>query len=178
MEEVKKFLQLLWRYRIVLIIVPLITVMITFYIVRNLPDTYNSPTQIATGIVDETQQMAFSDAAVIQESRINQKFVNLVETMRSKDLIDQVSYQLILHDLTSPKPFKDISILYKNGMNDAAIKHAIDVYTEKHKNKEALNLRDDDQRGLAKVLTWMEYDSGTLSNSIMNRQVLKSQLLS
>ncbi len=162
MEEIKKFIQLLWRFRVILVVVPLITVMITFYIVRNLPDTYSSPTQIATGIVDETQQMAFSDASVLQESRVNQKFVNLIETMKSKSLIDQVSYQLILHDLTSDKPFKDTSILYKNGLNDAAIKHAIEVYTEKYKKREALNLRDPDQAGLATVLAWMGYDSGSI----------------
>lgn len=162
MEEIKKFLQLLWRYRIVLVVIPLLTVMVTFYIVRNLPDTFSSPTQIATGIVDETQQMAFSDASVLQESRVNQKFVNLIETMRSKSLIDQVSYQLILHDLTSNKPFKDISILYKNGLTDGAIAHAIEVFSQKYKNREALNLRDPDQLGLAQVLGWMQYDSGSI----------------
>jgi len=162
MEEVRKFILLLWRYRIILIVVPLITVMVTFYIVRNLPDTYNAPTQIATGIVDETQQMAFADANLMQESRVNQKFVNLIETMRSKSLIDQVSYQLILHDLTSDKPFKELTVLYENGLNKAAIDHAIDVYREKYKNREALNLRDPDQAGLATVLGWMEYDSGSI----------------
>lgn len=162
MEEIKKFIQLLWRYRLIIIAVPLITVMITFYIVRNLPDTYSAPTQIATGIVDETQQMAFSDASLLQESRVNQKFVNLIETMRSKSLIDQVSYRLILHDLTSGKPFKDLSILYKNGMDEGAIRHAIEVYREKYKKREALNLRDPDQAGLETVLSWMGYDSGSI----------------
>lgn len=166
MEEVKKFIQLLWRNRIIIIAIPLITVMITFYIVRNLPDTYNAPTQIATGIVDETQQMAFSDASLLQESRVNQKFVNLIETMRSKSLIDQVSYQLILHDLTSDKPFKDKTILFTNGLNQDAIAHAIVVYREKYKNREALNLRDSDQAGLAVVLGWMGYDSGTILDGL------------
>ncbi len=166
MEELKKFIQLLWRNRIIIIAIPLITVMITFYIVRNLPDTYSAPTQIATGIVDETQQMAFSDASLLQESRVNQKFVNLIETMRSKSLIDQVSYQLILHDLTSDKPFKDKTILYTNGLNEDAIAHAIEVYTEKYKNREALNLRDPDQAGLAVVMGWMGYDSGTILDGL------------
>ena len=166
MEEVKRFIQLLWRNRIIIIAVPLLTVMITFYIVRNLPDTYSSPTQIATGIVDETQQMAFADASLLQESRVNQKFINLIETMRSKSLIDQVSYQLILHDLTSDKPFKDKTILYTNGLNEDAIAHAIEVYTKKYKNREALNLRDSDEAGLAVVLGWMGYDSGTILDGL------------
>ena len=79
MEELKKFIDLLLRYKIVLITVPLITVIVTFYIFRNLPDVFPAQAQIATGIVDETQQMALSEASVLQESRINQKFINMVQ---------------------------------------------------------------------------------------------------
>ena len=166
MEEIKRFLLLLWRYRMILIVVPLITAIITFYIVRNLPYTYNAPTQIAAGIIEENQQTAIADANVIQESRVNQKFVNFIETMRSKSLIDQVSYQLILHDLTSNKPFKDLSILYQNGLNKSAIDHAIVVFREKYKRREAFNLRDPDQARLANVLGWMEYDSGSILSGL------------
>ena len=166
MEEIKRFLLLLWRYRMILIVVPLITAIITFYIVRNLPYTYNAPTQIAAGIIEENQQTAIADANVIQDSRVNQKFVNFIETMRSKSLIDQVSYQLILHDLTSNKPFKDLSILYQNGLNKSAIDHAIVVFREKYKRREAFNLRDPDQARLANVLGWMEYDSGSILSGL------------
>lgn len=84
MQGLKKFVDLLLRYKIVLITIPLITVMVTFYIVRNLPDVYPAQAQIATGIVDETQQIALSEASVLQESRINQKFINMVQVMNSK----------------------------------------------------------------------------------------------
>jgi len=156
MEELKKFIDLLLRYKIVLITIPLITVMVTFYIVRNLPDVYPAQAQIATGIVDETQQMALSEASVLQESRINQKFTNMVQVMNSKSMIDLVSYKLIIHDLSS-KPFREPSELLKT-LNLEAKKHALSVFKEKYSKKEGLNLRNDDENGLQRILGSMGYD--------------------
>ncbi|SDM75669.1 Uncharacterized protein involved in exopolysaccharide biosynthesis [Daejeonella rubra] len=160
MEEIKKFIDLLLRYKFVLITVPLITVMVTFYIVRNLPDVYPAQAQIATGIVDETQQMALSEASSLQESRINQKFVNMVQVMQSKSMLDLVSYKLIIHDLTS-KPFKEPSELL-NTLNLEAKKHALSVFKEKYRKKEGLNLRNDDEEGLHRILGSMGYDELSL----------------
>jgi polysaccharide biosynthesis transport protein len=160
MEELKKFIDLLLRYKIVLITVPLITVMVTFYIVRNLPDVYPAQAQIATGIVDETQQMALSEASVLQESRINQKFINMVQVMNSKSMIDLVSYKLIIHDL-SGKPFREPSELLKT-LNLEAKKHALSVFKEKLSKKEGLNLRNEDEEGLHRILGSMGYDYQSL----------------
>jgi len=165
MEELKKFIDLLLRYKIVLITVPLITVMVTFYIVRNLPDVYPAQAQIATGIVDETQQMALSEASVLQESRINQKFVNMVQVMNSKSMIDLVSYKLIIHDL-SGKPFREPSELLKT-LNLEAKKHALSVFKEKYSKKEGLNLRNEDEDGLHRILGSMGYDYMSLMNDML-----------
>ncbi len=165
MEELKKFIDLLLRYKIVLITVPLITVMVTFYIVRNLPDVFPAQAQIATGIVDETQQMALSEASVLQESRINQKFINMVQVMNSKSMIDLVSYKLIIHDL-SGKPFREPSELLKT-LNLEAKKHALSVFKEKYSKKEGLNLRNDDENGLHRILGSMGYDYMSLMNDML-----------
>jgi succinoglycan biosynthesis transport protein ExoP len=160
MEEIKKFIDLLLRYKFALITIPLITVMVTFYIVRNLPDVYPAQAQIATGIVDETQQMALSEASSLQESRINQKFVNMVQVMQSKSMLDLVSYKLIIHDLTS-KPFREPSELLST-LNLEAKKHALSVFKEKYRKKEGLNLRNDDEEGLHRILGSMGYDELSL----------------
>lgn len=165
MEELKKFIDLLLRYKIVLITVPLITVMITFYIVRNLPDVYPAQAQIATGIVDETQQMALSEASVLQESRINQKFINMVQVMNSKSMLDLVSYRLIIHDL-SGRPFREPSELLKT-LNLEAKKHALSVFKEKLAKKEGLNLREEDEQGLHRILGSMGYDYQSLLNDLL-----------
>ncbi len=64
MDQIFKFLHLLKKYRLTLIIVPIVTIVITFFLVRNLPNSYVSQAQISTGIVDETQQQSvFSQAS-------------------------------------------------------------------------------------------------------------------
>jgi len=165
MEEIKKFIDLLLRYKFAIITIPLITVMVTFYIVRNLPDVYPAQAQIATGIVDETQQMALSEASSLQESRINQKFVNMVQVMQSKSMLDLVSYKLIIHDLTT-KPFREPSELLKT-LNLEAKKHALSVFKEKYRKKEGLNLRNDDEEGLHRILGSMGYDELSLKYDML-----------
>jgi succinoglycan biosynthesis transport protein ExoP len=91
--ELGNFLKVLYRHKFTLIIVPILTVIIAYFLVRNQPDQYTSQSQIATGIVDKTQQ-ALSDPASEQQSEITQDFDNLLEIIRSKKILDQVSYQI------------------------------------------------------------------------------------
>jgi succinoglycan biosynthesis transport protein ExoP len=167
MEEIKKFIQLLWRYRLVILVVPLITVMITFYIVRNLPDSYPAEAQLATGIVDETQQMSLPDVAILQESKIAQKFINMTETMKSKSMIDLVSYKLILHDLTSPVPFRPPSEKMRN-LTPEQRKKAIQVITQKYNDKEGggLNLRDSYEKSLFDLIAEMRYNEWPIKQEL------------
>ncbi|MCF8454039.1 MAG: lipopolysaccharide biosynthesis protein [Pedobacter sp.] len=160
MEEVKKIIDLLLRYKIVLITVPLITALVTFFIVRNLPNVYPAQAQIATGIVDETQQMGLSEGSILQESRVNQTFVNMVQIIQSKSMIDLLAYMLIIHDLSN-KPFREPSELFKT-LNLDAKKHALSVFREKLRKKEGLNLRDGDEKGLHRILESMAYDYQSL----------------
>lgn len=107
--ELKEFFKLLVKYKHVLVIVPLVTVIISFFLVRNLEDEYVSSSKIATGIVDETRQLLDPLASNIQETKVYGQFSNLMEVMQLKKMIDMVSYQLIIHDLENPKaPFRKL----------------------------------------------------------------------
>ena len=163
--ELSKYFALLQRHRLTLVIVPVVTIIITYFLVRNMPDVYTSQAQIATGIVDETQQQPFSDGNSTQESRINQQFSNIIEMIRMKKMIDQVSYLLILHDLTEETPFRKPSPQIKD-LNPDARRHAIEVFKDKYVKKEGLNLWDSDQKGLYKVLRSMNYDEESISKKL------------
>src|SRR5438045_9693664 len=99
MTELTDFLKLLLKRKYILIGVPLIAIIITYFLVRNMPDTYSSKARIATGIMDNSGQLPGEGTK--QESEINQEFNNLVQMMLLKKMVDQVSYQLIMHDLDS-----------------------------------------------------------------------------
>jgi len=163
--ELGNFLQVLYRHKFTLIIVPILTVIIAYFLVRNQPDVYTSQSQIATGIVDKTQQTLPDANGNTEQSQVTQDFDNLLEIIRSKKIIDQVSYQLMIHDLTSPTPFRAPSKLLLQ-LNKAARGHALAVFTQFYNNRESLSLFDADQDGLYTLIESMKYDETSLLKTL------------
>lgn len=165
--ELGGYFSLLYRHRFTLIIVPILTIIITYLLVRSQPDTYTSEAQIATGIVDKTQQ-ALNDNSTngsVSEAQIAQDFDNLIEIIRSKKMLDQVSYQLMIHDLTSSEPFRNPCKLMAQ-MNQGAREHALQVYTDFYNNRKSLSLYNSDQAGLNNLLGCMKYDDESIAKKL------------
>ena len=131
MTDIKDYIRLLAKRKFLLIGIPIVAVVVTYFLVRHLPDVYNSKARIATGIVDDSQ--ALLDNSKKQESEVNQQFNNLLQMIQLKHMIDQVSYKLILHDLTDKQPFRKHSNLLKQ-LNASSRQHAIAVYTQKYQS--------------------------------------------
>jgi uncharacterized protein involved in exopolysaccharide biosynthesis/Mrp family chromosome partitioning ATPase len=176
MIDIGKFLKMLSRNAFILIAIPVITVIITYFLVRQLPNEYVSKARIATGLVEQSENL-ISDLSFLQESRIDQEFSNIMQVMQLKRIYDQISYQLILHDLTRPdSAFRKNSSLM-NDLNKDAIRHAIAVYTDKYAKAEPLVLWDRDQAGLKQVLVSMGYDEESLKNKMLIYRVNRSDYI-
>ncbi|MNR09259.1 hypothetical protein D3C85_1254550 [compost metagenome] len=107
--DLKVFLRLLLRYKWVLILVPLVALLLTFFLVKNLPKEYKSQVQMSTGLVDQSRQVA-SENQNTDFFKVNQQFSNIMEMMKMKKTMSTLSYSLILHDLLSaPESFKQYS---------------------------------------------------------------------
>jgi len=164
MHEILRFFKLLKQYRLTLIVIPIAAIIITFFLVRNLQDSYVSTAQIATGIVDETRQSII--AAPLSREQAAQKFNNIIESMRMNRVINQVSYKLGIHDLTSATPYKKPSKEVLN-LNRSARLHAIRTFQQKYTNAEPLNVFDADQKGLNDVLKSLGYDAESIRNKLL-----------
>ena len=150
--ELSSYFSLVGKYKYIIIIIVLATVIASYFLVKNLPDEYISTTQIATGIVDASKHLLDKDAnAAAQQEQVNQEFNNLQEILKLKKLIDNVSYQLIIHDLSSPHPFRKLHGQFKN-LSKPAVAHALVVYREKLSNGEPLSLYAKDENGLNELL--------------------------
>ena len=78
--ELSSFFSLLRKYIYILIIIPLVTVIVAYFLVKNLSDEYVSTTQIATGIVDASRHLLDKDNTPnAQEDEIVREFSNLTE---------------------------------------------------------------------------------------------------
>ncbi|HEX3024845.1 MAG TPA: hypothetical protein VHP12_06510 [Chitinophagaceae bacterium] len=163
--ELIKFINQLRRQKFILIGIPLFTVALTYFLVRNLPDTYISASKISTGLADQSQNQFIEPNNNSQESKIDQQFSNLLQSIQMKKMYDQVSYLLIIHDLTSDTSYRKPSKLLLQ-LNDRARKHALEVFTGLYESRQSLSLWDDDQKGLNEVLISMGYDEKSLKKKM------------
>lgn len=173
--ELQKFFLLLYKRKYILLIVPMIAVFITYFLVRKLPDTFKSRSRISTGLVDQSQQFLETNKTQ-DENKISQQFSNLIEMNRLKRIFDQVSFQLMVHDLTSDKPFRPPSKLL-NEIGPEARAHALDVFKKHIVSKEPLSLFDKDQFGINQLLISMGYDEPTLQKKIFIYRVNNSDFI-
>jgi len=165
--ELSNFLKLLYRQKYILIAVPLIAIGLAFFLVRKLPDTYTSHGRLATGLVDQSQQeLINNNQANSDDNKITQQFSNLIQMMQLKKIYDQVSYKLIIHDLTDDSPYRRPSKLLKE-LGKEAKKHALDVFTKKYKLREPLSLWNADEKGLNELLVTMGYDEPKLKSKMV-----------
>ncbi|WP_285008117.1 exopolysaccharide transport family protein [Pedobacter faecalis] len=165
MEEFRNFLRLLRSRILLLVMMPVIAIIITFFLVRNMPDSYSAQAQISTGIVDNSQQFILEATGGSNYMQVSQEFSNLIEMMRMKKILDMVSYQLIIHDLTHTDTYRSKSQAI-NETSTYNINRAIAVYRAKYAKREGLNLWDKDQNGMYRLLRSMRYDSESLKDKL------------
>ncbi len=172
--DFKKFLKVLLRHKWILIIIPIITVGITAYFVKNMPNEYTSQTDIATGLVDASQQI--SGVNDVQDFKVNQQFSNLMETMSLGIIVNQVSYKLIVHDLTSTTPFTKKSKI-ESFLEPENRPKALDIFKKKIQNKQALNLNDGFEFYLNKMLVELGYDSKGILKKLIKYRLSNSDFI-
>jgi polysaccharide biosynthesis transport protein len=171
------FIRVLSKRKLILIIVPIITIVVSYFLTRNLPEIYSSEAQISTGITDGTNINFSSKETAEKDSEIKQKFSNLIELMKSKKIIDLVSYRLILHDLTSEKPFRPLSKLLLEMTPDAR-QYAVSTFTTKLDSVATLKYEDPREYGLIKILESMRYDDDAISGKLKITRVENSDYIS
>ncbi|WP_229206138.1 exopolysaccharide transport family protein [Dyadobacter fermentans] len=158
---------MLQRNKITLILVPLITVIVCYFLVRRLPDTYESHARIATGLVDKTDQVV-TRAKDEQDQQIARKFESLIQVMRLKRTLDQVSYRLILNDL---KGLKDSTwrepVRALEEMSKADKANAIALITQKYQKREELFLWKPGEKKLNDIIVDMGYGANSLREKLV-----------
>jgi len=176
--ELSSYFSLVNKYKYVIIAVVLAAIAASYFLVKKLPEEYISSTQIATGIVDASKHLLDKDAnPTAQQEEVNREFNNLTEILKLKKLIDNVSYQLIIHDLSSPTPFRKLNHQFKD-LSQPAIEHALVVYRAKLQNGEPLSLYDKDENGLHELLISMKYDERSLRKDLDIERDAESDFIS
>jgi uncharacterized protein involved in exopolysaccharide biosynthesis/Mrp family chromosome partitioning ATPase len=160
--KVRSFFTFLNKYKYILIIVPLVTLIAAYFILESLPDKYVSSAQIATGIIDASRSVSDKDNT---HAQVEREFSNLISIAKLKKVIDQVSYQLIVHDLSDTAHFRDISQHFKIS-DTAAVHHILSIYNNKIKNGATLSSGNKEEKALIDLLISMGYDDRSLKQGL------------
>ncbi len=165
--NIKAFLKLLNRYKWILILVPITAVVITFFLVENLPQEFNSEAQIATGIIDQSKQVVVNGNQNMDYFKTSQQFSNIIERMKMRRIMSRLSYQLILHDLENPKSsFKPYSKKL-DSLSSAQRLEVIAQYKEKLKKNEVLSIAANyGKYQLYDIISSMDYDKGGIEKKL------------
>ncbi|ELR71991.1 hypothetical protein C900_01986 [Fulvivirga imtechensis AK7] len=145
-----------------LIIIPIIGAAAAFMLLSSLPQKYRSSAQLATGFTtDETVKLNDEKFNV---GKTTQDFNNLIEQMNSELVVTLVSYNLIIHDLTSDIPFRTVdyatSELKKPTPEEK--QEMVKVYKEKLQSMKLLSSFDPKELKLLEYLKAYRYNSFSL----------------
>lgn len=97
------FSKVLWRRKWIILLVSIIALTTTYFFVSRSPKQYISTAQLATGFTDKQE-----DRNENTPNAINDKFSNLIELIKSPNCASMVSYKLILNDLESAHPYRNM----------------------------------------------------------------------
>lgn len=178
--DLQGLIAVLWRRKWILIIVPTIA-MLSAFLVRFLGEwKFVSTAQLTTGLT-------VSDELIQKERQLNPyevqvTFNNLIEVIRSRSVMGQVSYRLLQHDFSdSTHAFRKIDKKdIKVGINKP-ISEYINVFQPLLKNKldslTLLNPINADQKLLQKFIDAYGYDYETLLKNITINRLNQSDFI-
>lgn len=93
-----KLFRYIRRFWWLIILVPTLAVGVTYYFVRDLPDSYQSQAYISTGTSEMARIGALQGVGYTQS---RQFYSNIIGMMMMKRVVNAVSFRLIIHDLES-----------------------------------------------------------------------------
>lgn len=171
-----QFIRVLLKRKLVLIAVPVIMVLITYYLTRNLPEVYKAEAQIATGITEKSHISLEESKSSVQMIDIQQQFSNVVEQMKSKKLLDVLSYQLLLHDLQEPRPFRTLK---ENSGNELEEKKEaiISLLRTKIDSMNSLNLDNPFEKKIYDYTVKKGYDDESIKKALKVNRVENSDFV-
>ncbi|RZL46778.1 MAG: lipopolysaccharide biosynthesis protein [Pedobacter sp.] len=138
--DIKSFIKLILKYKWVVVLVPLVTVFITYFLVKRLPNQYSSQASIATGLLDPSKKV-ISDQTV-DFFQVSQQFNNIVEKLKMKKIMDIMSYNLIIHELEKPDQAFKTPSKELDSLNTAQKAEVLLLYKQKLANKSILTFED------------------------------------
>ena len=166
MELLTIFKLLLKNVRI-LIFIPIVAGVAAYIFTDYAPKHYMSTAKLATSFTTNTQ-IKISEQSASSYSDTEVKFNNMISLMGGELFMSALSYELIIHDLTSDQPFRNIEDQdhLLEGKSKQEIEEIVAYFQNKLDRMEILNLYIPYESMLDSLLEEYDYSPGLLEESL------------
>ncbi len=158
MIDFERLLKYLFRFKWIIMLAAIVGGVVAFLLVQELPNTYTSTAQLSVSSIIQQQY----GGGVSQ-----QQYEYLEEVVKSKQLLNALSYRLMLHDLAHPdSSFTEWSDELKS-LSAADISAISIEYSTRRDANRLLSVMDNS--GAFKLYDFvhaMQYDDGTLGSNL------------
>jgi len=143
----------------------IIAAAVAYILTLNQPKKYRSTAQIATGYTTYDPMKLVNENADYYQQDI--KFNNVIVTFESPPVINLLSYNLILHDLTQPDAFHKLNEDEKaKAFKEISKDSAIRAFREKQRTMSILSPSIPEDKKLMNLLSLYQYDYNTLTKNL------------
>lgn len=165
MDVIYLFRSLLEKKWIILI-TGILAATVAYFLTQNTPKKFRSISQISTGFTISDRIKVGNEDFNLYEADV--KFNNAITTLTSPSVVSYLSYLLILHDLESKTPFRQLTESQKNSavytqLNKA---EAIKTFRQKLDSMSLLTSFKEEERKLIELLSLYGYDYKSLSKAL------------
>lgn len=141
------FIKRLW----ILIVIPVIIIITTFFLTSKLPPKYKSTAQLSTGFTTNDKIQVTEQNVNLREASV--KFSNLIETINSEVILTLLSYKLLIHDFESTEPFRGVKInSFTDSLTIEQKQRYLRLAKEKYEKMELLSPYEELEQGLISIL--------------------------
>ncbi len=173
------FIKALYRKKWIIILLSFIAVAATFVFLIYKKPLYVSVAQYSTGFTAEKVKLTDGTAAIDLYS-VDVKFDNVIETIKSPQVVNRISYSLMLHDLLNPaSSYRRLNIreteklAYRQMNKDTAKK----ILVQKLANNQMLRTDIPEEDKLIEFIALYKYDYETLMKYLNVNRVARTDYL-
>lgn len=177
--DIMYFLRVLYRKKWIIFILSFLAVVVTFLLLVNKKPQFVSVAQFSTGFTSEKVKLSDGSSA-IDLYTVDIRFDNVLETMKSPQVVNRVGYALLLHDLNDPaNAYSEVSLSNKQKpvYREMNVDTAKRILVEKLANHDMLHSNKKQEALLIEYLKLFGYEYKDIMKHLTVSRVARTDYL-
>lgn len=164
--DINLLIKSLLRKSWLILLITVLAGVLSFFLTKNMELQYKSTAQLSTGFTQRSEINLTDERFSLYEADV--KFSNLIENLKSRVVLAQLSYKLLMHDLTN-EPFRELDPEENRGLyNGIGTKRdrIVKILQNKNDSLKLLSTTIPEELAILNLIKSYRYDYETLLTKI------------